>query len=101
MYAVRAYSREFVPTFVSTNQVLSRPVARITEGNLYPSVQSEMARQLEEADLMSLGDHCEVEECKQIDFLPFKCDACEKVRPSLPAAEDPLPPNCRNIRLGN
>ncbi|BDA42411.1 Zinc finger AN1 and C2H2 domain-containing stress-stress-associated protein [Coccomyxa sp. Obi] len=28
---------------------------------------------------MSLGDHCEVEECKQIDFLPFKCDACEKV----------------------
>lgn len=39
---------------------------------------------------MSLGDHCEFEECKQIDFLPFKCDACEKVRPSLPAVHRPV-----------
>jgi predicted nucleic acid binding AN1-type Zn finger protein len=28
------------------------------------------------ADLMSLGRHCSVASCKQIDFLPFSCDAC-------------------------
>lgn len=39
-----------------------------------------MAKQSGEADLMSLGDHCEVVDCRQIDFLPFKCDACQKVR---------------------
>ena len=33
----------------------------------------------EQADLMSLGDHCEVPECNQIDFLPFQCDACHQV----------------------
>ena len=29
-----------------------------------------------EADLLSLGKHCEAEECNQLDFLPFQCDAC-------------------------
>jgi hypothetical protein len=33
----------------------------------------------EQADLMCLGDHCEVMDCHQIDFLPFQCDACRKV----------------------
>ncbi|XP_052176855.1 zinc finger AN1 and C2H2 domain-containing stress-associated protein 16-like [Diospyros lotus] len=27
----------------------------------------------------NLGKHCTVEDCKQIDFLPFTCDACHKV----------------------
>ncbi|XP_048321080.2 zinc finger AN1 and C2H2 domain-containing stress-associated protein 13 [Ziziphus jujuba] len=26
-----------------------------------------------------LGKHCTVEDCKQIDFLPFSCDRCNKV----------------------
>lgn len=26
-----------------------------------------------------LGKHCSVEECKQIDFLPFTCDRCRQV----------------------
>mmetsp|Transcript_17575 Transcript_17575/g.49467 ORF Transcript_17575/g.49467 Transcript_17575/m.49467 type:complete len:196 (+) Transcript_17575:82-669(+) len=25
-----------------------------------------------------LGEHCEVADCKQLDFLPFKCDACAR-----------------------
>ncbi len=28
------------------------------------------------ADLISLGRHCALEECGQVDFLPFKCSAC-------------------------
>ena len=31
------------------------------------------------ADLLSLGSHCSVPACQQIDFLPFKCDCCSKV----------------------
>lgn len=27
----------------------------------------------------NLGKHCSVEDCKQIDFLPFTCDCCHKV----------------------
>lgn len=27
-------------------------------------------------DLMSLGQHCDFPACRQIDFLPFKCDCC-------------------------
>ncbi|GKD69012.1 zinc finger AN1 domain-containing stress-associated protein 12 [Tanacetum coccineum] len=26
-----------------------------------------------------LGKHCQLSDCKQLDFLPFKCDGCEKV----------------------
>ncbi|XP_071711804.1 zinc finger AN1 domain-containing stress-associated protein 12 [Rutidosis leptorrhynchoides] len=26
-----------------------------------------------------LGRHCQLSECKQLDFLPFKCDGCHKV----------------------
>ena len=32
-----------------------------------------------DADLLSLGQHCSAEECYQLDFLPFDCDACGKV----------------------
>ncbi len=32
-----------------------------------------------DADLLSLGQHCSAEECHQLDFLPFDCDACGKV----------------------
>ncbi|KAI7844293.1 hypothetical protein COHA_002091 [Chlorella ohadii] len=31
------------------------------------------------ADLMSVGRHCAVPDCQQIDFLPFKCGSCGKV----------------------
>lgn len=31
------------------------------------------------ADLMSLGQHCSVSDCNQLDFLPFKCDCCSRV----------------------
>lgn len=27
----------------------------------------------------NLGKHCSVEDCRQIDFLPFTCDCCFKV----------------------
>ncbi|CAM6015452.1 unnamed protein product [Sphagnum balticum] len=27
----------------------------------------------------NLGQHCSVSDCQQIDFLPFSCDACNKV----------------------
>ncbi|KAI5682897.1 hypothetical protein M9H77_04125 [Catharanthus roseus] len=27
----------------------------------------------------NLGKHCSVEDCRQIDFLPFTCDSCHKV----------------------
>ncbi|XP_076954239.1 zinc finger AN1 domain-containing stress-associated protein 12-like [Bidens hawaiensis] len=26
-----------------------------------------------------LGKHCQLSDCKQLDFLPFKCDGCRKV----------------------
>ncbi|KAI3784763.1 hypothetical protein L1987_43868 [Smallanthus sonchifolius] len=26
-----------------------------------------------------LGKHCQLADCKQLDFLPFKCDGCHKV----------------------
>ena len=32
----------------------------------------------ENADLLSLGKHCFVTHCKQLDFLPFKCTFCEE-----------------------
>ena len=28
---------------------------------------------------MSIGTHCSLSECHQIDFLPFCCDACDRV----------------------
>lgn len=31
------------------------------------------------ADLLALGSHCSVPDCRQIDFLPFKCDCCSRV----------------------
>lgn len=30
------------------------------------------------ADLMSIGQHCAVPHCGQVDFLPFKCDCCNQ-----------------------
>ena len=32
-----------------------------------------------EADLLSLGSHCEHPDCSLLDFLPFNCDACGHV----------------------
>lgn len=32
-----------------------------------------------QADLMALGQHCSLPDCQQLDFLPFKCDSCNKV----------------------
>mmetsp|Transcript_14086 Transcript_14086/g.30539 ORF Transcript_14086/g.30539 Transcript_14086/m.30539 type:complete len:349 (+) Transcript_14086:170-1216(+) len=32
-----------------------------------------------DADLMSIGQHCAVAECRQNDFLPFRCDCCSNV----------------------
>ncbi|XP_032239093.1 AN1-type zinc finger protein 2A isoform X2 [Nematostella vectensis] len=32
----------------------------------------------DESDLLSLGRHCSVEWCKQLDFLPFKCSHCKQ-----------------------
>lgn len=32
-----------------------------------------------EADLMSIGQHCSVSTCQQIDFLPFTCDCCSRI----------------------
>ncbi|KAI8474242.1 MAG: hypothetical protein J3K34DRAFT_408603 [Monoraphidium minutum] len=29
-------------------------------------------------DLMGLGEHCSRPDCLQLDFLPFRCDACKK-----------------------
>ncbi|GBF91544.1 hypothetical protein Rsub_04284 [Raphidocelis subcapitata] len=32
-----------------------------------------------EADLLGLGEHCRHPECRTLDFLPFKCDACKQI----------------------
>eukprot|EP00210_Caulerpa_lentillifera_P006873 g6570.t1 len=32
----------------------------------------------ENSDLMSIGRHCAVPSCGQVDFLPFRCDCCHK-----------------------
>ncbi|KAL5722311.1 hypothetical protein ACHQM5_005848 [Ranunculus cassubicifolius] len=29
---------------------------------------------------LDVGRHCQHSECHQLDFLPFKCDGCEKIR---------------------
>jgi hypothetical protein len=34
----------------------------------------------------NLGQHCSVSDCQQIDFLPFSCDACNKVIYFIPLA---------------
>lgn len=33
----------------------------------------------EDADLLSIGAHCSHPECNQLDFLPFQCNACNKI----------------------
>ncbi|XP_067053825.1 AN1-type zinc finger protein 2B-like isoform X1 [Acropora muricata] len=33
----------------------------------------------EDADLLSLGTHCSLAECKRLDFLPFHCSHCSQV----------------------
>lgn len=33
----------------------------------------------EDADLLSIGAHCSHPECHQLDFLPFQCNACNKI----------------------
>lgn len=32
----------------------------------------------QDKDLMSIGSHCAVSTCMQLDFLPFSCDCCSK-----------------------
>lgn len=32
-----------------------------------------------DADLLSLGTHCSLAECKRLDFLPFHCSHCSQV----------------------
>eukprot|EP00112_Aurelia_sp_Birch-Aquarium-sp1_P002393 Seg1263.6 transcript_id=Seg1263.6/GoldUCD/mRNA.D3Y31 product="AN1-type zinc finger protein 2B" protein_id=Seg1263.6/GoldUCD/D3Y31 len=32
----------------------------------------------QEIDLMSIGKHCSKNDCRQLDYLPFKCDYCSK-----------------------
>lgn len=32
----------------------------------------------EQADLQSIGKHCSLDSCNRVDFLPLKCDFCEK-----------------------
>lgn len=32
----------------------------------------------EEADLLGLGEHCDLPHCATLDFLPFRCDCCHK-----------------------
>lgn len=32
-----------------------------------------------DADLLGIGQHCSHEDCRQIDFLPFQCDCCQRV----------------------
>ncbi|KAF6259729.1 hypothetical protein COO60DRAFT_981515 [Scenedesmus sp. NREL 46B-D3] len=31
-----------------------------------------------DADLLGIGQHCAMPDCNQLDFLPFKCDCCNK-----------------------
>ncbi|GLI62497.1 hypothetical protein VaNZ11_005129, partial [Volvox africanus] len=36
--------------------------------------------QMEElGQVLDVGDHCTVEHCRQLDFLPFKCDGCNRI----------------------
>lgn len=29
--------------------------------------------------VLSIGEHCSVSHCGQVDFLPFKCDCCNRI----------------------
>merc|ERR1711907_241996 len=31
----------------------------------------------QDVDLLSVGTHCSVKHCRQLDFLPFTCDRCQ------------------------
>ncbi|KAM7451737.1 hypothetical protein ABFA07_000755 [Porites harrisoni] len=33
----------------------------------------------EKADLLSLGTHCSLKDCKRLDFLPFRCSHCKEI----------------------
>jgi len=37
-----------------------------------------MEKMVEGVDFLSIGKHCKEESCKQLDFLPFKCEHCRE-----------------------
>ncbi|KAI5287555.1 hypothetical protein KEM54_005909 [Ascosphaera aggregata] len=42
--------------------------------------------QLPDQDLEAIGRQCEFEYCRQLDFLPFRCESCRGARPASTAA---------------
>lgn len=41
------------------------------------ATQAERDEILRNADIPGIGSHCDVETCKQLDFLPFDCESCK------------------------
>lgn len=41
------------------------------------ATQAERDEILRNADIPGIGSHCDVETCKQLDFLPFNCESCK------------------------
>ncbi|KAK2865270.1 hypothetical protein FQN49_003742 [Arthroderma sp. PD_2] len=42
-----------------------------------PADQSSSYTQMADRDLEEIGKHCEFEFCRQLDFLPFRCESCK------------------------
>lgn len=50
----------------------------IADCSIVYSFVSEAMANSQASDLMSIGTHCAFAGCGQLDFLPFKCDACQR-----------------------
>ena len=58
--------------------VLGRTSGLYIHLSIYPFIQQRQ-RQRQKMDPLASGEHCDVRDCKQFDFLPFTCDRCRKV----------------------
>ncbi|OXV08399.1 hypothetical protein Egran_03838 [Elaphomyces granulatus] len=55
----------------------SSPSARDRSGGSNLSQDSESFTQMADQDLDSIGRNCQYEFCRQLDFLPFRCESCK------------------------
>jgi predicted nucleic acid binding AN1-type Zn finger protein len=62
-----------MPPITITKDNPSRPTNPATAD---PSQPHKTAQPMAEKDLESIGRHCQFEFCRQLDFLPFRCESC-------------------------
>jgi len=68
------------------------------DSNIAPSTSKDSDEKkliIEGVDFLSIGKHCSEETCKQLDFLPFKCDDC--ARQFCVDHFEPTKHNCKNV----